>query len=717
MSAWLKQFFDCGFGFDLNRIEGRDEPYREPLQGLLAKCIESCHAPEGPCVLPVLADGKQVDLLVAAAQAEESAELHGIAKAYLGSVYARVRSQTISKPDTEPQAHLLNRLPGGIVQIRVPRGASNGQDYQNRVYKAMGVVLEFLEQYKNRPPMLSNVRRPTGRILRDFFVALRDQDSGSGWRYFDELRRTGSLSARNLLFLEIQALAAFENWEAIVAHPKLGDVLSGRVPRAVAVAFLLAADTLFFHQETLSLLNPGDVCARLAPAVSFFATTPDLGTEDESVRMWRGWAIGAALLGNRHGAESVKHRVGPAWFQQLIEVLNLPVPEETRGPAAKDSLASLVDAPASLDTAIELLKITLQGDEEQCRVIAEALQAYPAEIVDQLRLTPAIRTLLDALLDIGQTTDTGWGWSQWLQEVQRSRDPASLVRPAIEGAAYWDKSDWDEEALNRVLDGGSSAVQQVLRDVLPILLDWLDRHEISIGIESAESLLLNLALDDVSSVQDLSLVRDLLGIVLAQPHTGGTYSSMLEAVQAIWAKIKSAHAVAGLCDVFDLLLEAPCASEAARQVLWQDLQEFFLSNWKRLDKETKALAKALSQDLAGSSEQFDIGPEESEHGATVDNVDLSGKKVAIYSLMEKAAQRAKWALEELYPGINVVLNHDHTATPALVHLSQSADYFVFASRAAKHQAFYPVTKQRSDIIYPDGKGTMSIIRAFSNTVR
>ena len=716
MNDWVTQFFECGVGFELNRIQGCDEPYAEPLQTLLGGCVESCRAPKGPCVLPVVADDKQVDLLVAARLAEESAELHAIAQAYLGSVYARVRSQIISTPTSAAQACLLNRLPGGIVQIRIPRGTSTSQDYQGRVYKAMEVVLEFLEQYKSRPPMVSNVRRPTGRILRDFFVALRDQDPVGGWRYFDELQCTESLSARNLLFLEIQALAAFEDWEAIVDHSKLGDVLSGNVPRAVAVAFLLAADTLFLHQETLPSLNFDDARARLTPVVSFFATRPDLGEDDKNIRVWRCWAIGAAVFGNLRGVKSVKDRVGATWFQQLTETLNLTVQGETLSAAAEDPLATLVEAPASLETAIELLKITLQGDEEQCRVIAETLRTYPTGIVERLRLTPAIRNLMDALVDVGRSANARWGWKQWFDEARQSQDPESLVGPVIEGAAYWDKSDWDEKVLKEVLDGGSSSVQQVLRDVLPILLDWLDRQEVTLGLESAESLLFNLALDDVSSVQDLSLVRDLLGIVLAQPHRAATYASMLEAVQAIWAKIKSGHAVVGLCDVFDLLLDAPCASEAARLALWQDFQEFLLSNWNRLDKETKALAKALSQELLGSSDQFDIGQEGRRIEAAVENVDLGGKKVAIYSLMEKAAQRAKRSLEEIYPGINVVLNHDHTATAALVHLAQSADFFVFASHAAKHQSFYAVTNIRNDIVYPDGKGTMSMLREFAKAV-
>lgn len=717
MSDWLTQFFDSDVGFDLNKIEGRDNTYPEPLQSLLVKCINSCQTSKGPCILPIVDDDKHVNLMMAAELAEESAELHSIAQAYLGSAYALVGKIIISKPDSKHQALLLSRFPGGIVLIRIPREASNSkEDYQLRVYKAMEIVLELLEQYTSRPPMLSNVQRSTGRVLRDFFVALRDQDTSSGWRYFDELRRNGSLSARNLLFLEIQAQSAFENWEAIVNHPKLADALTGRVPRAVSVAFLLAADALFLNQENLRALNPDNARDRLAPVAPFFISRPDLGEGDESIRVWRGWVIGAALLGNLRSAESVKERVGASWYQQLTEVLNLPVSEDAQGILTEDPIATLLSAPASSDAAIGLLEISLQGDDEQCRVIGKTLQAYPVEIIEQLRQSPAIRTLWDALVGVGQTSGLCRGWKQWFQEVQRNPDSESLMKLVIEGSAYWDKSEWNEYDLNQVLDEGVGAVQEVLRNVLPILLDWLDRNEITLGVGSAESLLLNLALDDVLSVQDLSIARDLLGVVLEQPHTETIYTSMLEAVGAIWSKIKSTYAITGLCEVFDLLLDAPCPNDTTRQALWHEFQEFLLSSWKRLDKETKVLVRTLSEELLGSSDQFDIDHKGKDLEATVNTLNLSGKKVGIYSLIEGAAQRGQKALEKLFPGINVVLNHDATATPALLHLAKSADYFIFASRAAKHQAFYPVTKIRSDIIYPTGKGTISIIRAFNEAV-
>jgi hypothetical protein len=48
----------------------------------------------------------------------------------------------------------------------------------------------------------------------------------------------------------------------------------------------------------------------------------------------------------------------------------------------------------------------------------------------------------------------------------------------------------------------------------------------------------------------------------------------------------------------------------------------------------------------------------------------------------------------------------------LENLAKKADYFIFSTNSAKHEAFYAVTKIRNNIIYPDGKGASSIVRGF-----
>ena len=92
------------------------------------------------------------------------------------------------------------------------------------------------------------------------------------------------------------------------------------------------------------------------------------------------------------------------------------------------------------------------------------------------------------------------------------------------------------------------------------------------------------------------------------------------------------------------------------------------------------------------------------------------RNYAYIRLLKGQLKRAKAVLETLYPGLVVLLNHDKTATKSLIALADSADYFVFSSKSAAHQAFYPVTERRKDLIYPSGRGSTSIVRAFQQSL-
>lgn len=717
MNDWVLKYFDCGVGFDLQRIEGEGNPYPEPLLGLLKRFIALCRAGEGPCALPFIDDKTQVELLIASPTPEESTELRNIAHAYLGSAYALVGNAIVSNTDEAAYAVMLAHRSGGIVRVRVPKLEGCDDQYQNRVFRAMSLVLELLEQYRNRPLILSSIRRPTGRILRDLFIALRDENAEQTWQYYKELRDAQSLNARNMLFLEIQINAGLGNWLAIIEDPRLGHVASGRIPRRVSTALLAALEILMLRLDTLRTMSHEEVRERLNPIAAFFLREPDLDEGEANVVMWRTWATGAALIGNYNGADDVKKFVGEEWFRSLRELLDIP-PEEEKSSTPEDiPLDVLMRSPESQETAIELLKSTLEGNDKLCRKIADRLRDYPLTIIDDLRKNTAIRNLWDGLLGEHESAKPIGGWTEWFSLVKIDPTSELLLQSAIDRSAYWKKVDWNEDALSQLIDDGSVMGAGIVRNVLPILLSWLEKYEITLSTNTAESLLLDLALDDVSSIQDLSLAHDLLQIAVSKPHNSVIYATMIDAVIAIWQKVKSVHGLPGIYDIFDLLMDAPCADEDSRIQLWQHLHEFLLSSWQRLNTEKKLLAIQYSREFTGGSEQFPEvvkGDEDLENGER--NAFLSGKKLTIYTLTEGVARRAKEVLHSMYADLEIVLNHDKVETTALVNLSNTSDYFIFTSRSAAHQAFYAVQKRRRDMIYPSGKGASSIVRAFLNVI-
>ena len=149
---------------------------------------------------------------------------------------------------------------------------------------------------------------------------------------------------------------------------------------------------------------------------------------------------------------------------------------------------------------------------------------------------------------------------------------------------------------------------------------------------------------------------------------------------------------------------------------WNSLQEFCIAHWDRLANDQKLVVLRTAEDAIHSVEQFPPLPDEEEE-TKPERVDVTNKRLAIYTLTEGAARRAGAVLGELFPKLEIKLNHDKSSTPGLVNLAKTADFFIFASRSAAHQAFYPVTKERDDILYPAGKGSSSIVRCFLEAIQ
>ena len=98
---------------------------------------------------------------------------------------------------------------------------------------------------------------------------------------------------------------------------------------------------------------------------------------------------------------------------------------------------------------------------------------------------------------------------------------------------------------------------------------------------------------------------------------------------------------------------------------------------------------------------------------------LSGLRVGIYSLMERAARQAADVIVDEVEDCEVLLNHDHVGTDRLRALARSVDVMVIGVRSAKHAATEYIEQQLGrDVrrVYPPGKGASSILAALKQVI-
>jgi hypothetical protein len=198
---------------------------------------------------------------------------------------------------------------------------------------------------------------------------------------------------------------------------------------------------------------------------------------------------------------------------------------------------------------------------------------------------------------------------------------------------------------------------------------------------------------------------------------------MVEELRTIWDARGEPARLDWALDHLDALATSPVLDATARESFFHSVRGVFVHSARRIAPPQRELFRLLCTDL-GHQDDFAAlpTPPQSTVGAAHEETmpNLRNKMVAIYTLTASAAARAKILIEQQFPGVDVRLNHEHVGSPRLAALAKEADYFLVVAQSAKHAAtdFLKANRRgRSELIYPSGRGSSSIVSALLNTVR
>jgi hypothetical protein len=712
--AWLSDFFSGDNKIDITAVmTGKFGP---DYQQMLTPFVEASSEGHWPILLP-FNDG--LLRFYAGAQDERTLrEIRRVLTACLGSAYTEKELPIIRKGTNSSEKVLLQQVPSGVIRVTLLESLYNDLEAKKWIFKTLEKILKL---YAQRPVLVVDVKRPVGRILREFFTAYEVSDGKGAEELFQEIKASGKLSQRNLLFLEYQALATSHQWEAILEHRQLTSCLKGRIPLHVRRLLLksLANRLQNLLTEGFSGSDSKHVRKQCQVLVSLFATPPPFAELQDVTDEWKAWAIGASLYGFTDIGQCLPAEIESSWVSDLFVWTNINKGQD-RGGAPQDGLQQEERGQYDLQRAKELLKATFEESGEELREIIIALSTLPGEVVRQIEKIPNLHRYWLTLQK--QFISQDYGWRQWFADIcEHDAQVDELRQLAMRECQDWPVSSFDADAILCTLETDwSGEAGEALRDVMPLMLNWLHSRGITCADLFWVKLLELLALDNIANQQDVKLASSLLEGMLSKSYSVDNYKNALQAVEILLEKVSSTKSYDAVLELMDLLLDTPCPSSEALQSLWKTIQSFAIIKWHRLSPLLRQLTLFSAREVIGVGAEG-VFPEVLVQGSGEAELqerfpDLTGKVLAIYTLTEGAARRAKDMLESLFHGLLIHLNHDHVATSTLENLAKKADYFIFSTNSAKHEAFYAVTKIRPNIIYPDGKGASSIVRVFVATV-
>ena len=622
---------------------------------------------------------------------------------------------------------------------------------------------------RNRPTLIGEIKRSSGVIRRDFEYALFLKKEDLAKQYLDEWRAGNRLDAENSSYLEIHLNLSLGNSLFILQndYQKLREIRDLNVPPSIRQQ---VSEVL----HNLVLSNPAELndwrevqSAYSEERLSYFSNFFDvqtiqsleslvLATLDEVFKLEPDrkklkWLTSREAIDGLPIIRSISEQFLGSENRQLAEVSEEPLQiAQVEELIRKNEFASafagvlkLEKTESSLRLLTQILRQTLNDVDKQKGEAVQAINYWdntPEDLRDQLvtsapfefQIFADLRGMLDSLPQSDQSVDKDdlapGTWSEWFALLDGNLSDSMAKGLFHKHYKTWSVSAFSDEPDALIefvehLGGVPEAPQknQLIDELFPQFLedfigdqDNFDDHLKPIYFKFLEILTLN------ANHLDLQVIAEVQSLIFDCHLTVVETDELLELLVTALKENRTYQNLYMFLDTAELISLNVDVTNNAAISYFHEVRNLSVQFAHRLDDEQLHVLKMIFQDFGVELDELFADREEdkAEDISVQSHVDLNGKTIGIYSLVDDAAKRASDYLNAKFPNISIKLNNDKQCTDRLRHLAKNADIFVFASKASKHQAFYCIKNNRpttlADMLIPVGKGSSSIIRSLIN---
>jgi hypothetical protein len=651
---------------------------------------------------------------------DEGTWLRDLIWAYLGSwITFDIDSSSLASLDAA--ARELVGEEGSVHRFAI----AADQDAPKQAYEGIRRLADAL---KRRPHRRIRLAQPVGRLIGDFLDALASGSQATSRGLFETLSKDRRLSRVNLLFLRLQLLATFERWDEIEKLEQLPDLLRLSRPKLVSDALAQLAMRRLADNASITHFNEiKPEFGALVPSVTAIRSPAGAG-------YYAYWAISAG-----EDAVSVAERLDDAgWLDHArhqSELLNTelaPVarlPRVSMGPIDKGALnralaegrldsaialfVAAEPAPDALPTLTELVLNTLSPDAfEVLRQWREVLgdRAIPTFTTataqgPEQSIYPSLENAVDAAFSASASIH------ERAEALEACRELAisGLMRPGC-------IANFVGHVRDRITPGPQD-VGELLNLLLDIERDLYKAAGASLQIQDLRLLILDrwALLDDAGDRHRADRIVILVERLVGAGVSVAVYDEVIEYLRTGWTHLLTdADTPLGI-DAIEILAGArPESSNSLGDFAQSILSRIGDHNARRLPSSTLTVAQLLADEF-GWGLAITPQAEGSEPAPCETVIPPKGTRVAIYTRMESAGNRAKQVLLSKYPGIRVDVLFNRAGKDDLKFAAKAADVLVIADRAALHAATKSLLDARGElpVDYASGKGSASLLEAAS----
>jgi hypothetical protein len=606
--------------------------------------------------------------------------------------------------------------------------------------EAAKILIVGLELWDKQPPLIRSGTPTSFSILSKFRDSLLARDWAKSEALLKKIEEAQLVSSLNLAFLWIQLEESRGNWHGILEIKNLDDVVHAGPPRKVRLAVAKA----FYFDKHEELEQKNDFRRSLN---IFQKKQADLWTLLKSVEPGASWvtdrmlAYAAVLRDEQTLLEEILEQADAADKVALEEIRRM-APSAPFPPALEESLKerclrlmNLGRFREAFQSARDLkypesqrLMIIIASMAEDDELVKDAVSAYHKlhpKRQQELREDLVVGRMIE-ILDVPDKDTSVTDWIGWLQGLLDKPEKFGKLREvAGKLPESWIPSKLKVDQLDAfcemILEASLSDDQRIsstFNECYPHLassfleedkfprLEFIDVYR-QLFVVATEAL-------TCSSNRALHTLRIAEGVIEIDPD----FLPRLEAKYLPWIQngAMTEKFSETVFEVMEVLAFKGISPEKLGN-LWISAANFLNSLpssnfsiaqvevWKELGRFC-GIGKKILTEYFPKAEEKPLKEEKNLQSR------LTGKMVAIFTLMPEAAERVKKVLENRFSAVEVRINSDKGGTDQLRELAKNADLLLLVTQAMKHSAFNSI-KQVADpkkIVYPEGRGSSSILR-------
>jgi hypothetical protein len=583
-------------------------------------------------------------------------------------------------------------------------------------------------------------------ILRDFRFALQARDGAQAESGLADLRRGNLLDAVNILFLEVEMWDSLDRYDALLKHESLNDLLHLDRPTAVTACLLTALYRTYLWpfeecEDALGALERMRLSVLPTYRALFDVTTSVHRADVALIQILAALARGASLEDFDRvvdlGSIPEQRRPYNAKLRALCAGSDVP----TFAPALS-GVAPILDAPgrlsqgdyegafllaADLPPSVERTWILCQcaealSDLSVDTLAWDALRDLPAEAREALSNRPAVHKLAQRF---GVSLSPPENWIQWFSLLTESVAAAQYLSFARRGQDAWPTTDVldhpnrTQELQSLIASGPASGCAPAFYAAVPMVVAWMRRHhEYPQSVPAALQLVIARAI--VASTQgrssDLEVLHDLIDSTLESLADEQDYPIAADLAASAIADFGAPDRLDWVLDLADTFIRKtpPRLGMAGAVRVLDEASTRVVACIRNSTPTHWQLLEALHRESSHLEAFERIRPMVPSAENRLDDPlsTLSNVSVAIYTLDQSQAARAKQLLVSRVPNIRVTLLHDYANSVRLSQYARTSDVFVVITRCATHAATGAIQAARGSkpTLTPKGRGAASILR-------